>query len=105
MADIPHFAFPFRFSGGKVVEVEQDSIDDIASCVHAILSVERGELIQMPEFGVIDLTFLMTEAAIPEIKEAIQSQEPRATVAIEEGWDFEQYIQYLRLILGGADVG
>jgi len=105
MTDIPHFAFPFRISGGKAVEVEQDTIDDIASCVHAILSVERGELLHMPGFGVTDLPFLVGSASTEEIIQAIRTQERRAEVTIEEGWDFDQFIQYIRLSLKGAEVG
>lgn len=105
MADIPHFAFPFRFEDGKVVEVEQDSIDDVASCVHAILSVEVGELISLPEFGVPDLVFIQEGATPGDVAKLIENQEPRLDITIEEGWDFDQFIQYLRVSIKGADVG
>lgn len=105
MTDIPHFAFPFRFEDGKVVEVEQDSIDDVASCVHAILSVEVGELISLPGFGVPDLAFIQEGAAPSDVAKMIEQQEPRLDITIEEGWDFDQFIQYLRVSIKGADVG
>jgi len=105
MADVPHFSYPFRFLGGKAVEVEQDSVDDIASCVHAILSVERGELIHMPEFGITDLAFVVNGADTESLIRAIESQEPRVRVAIEERWDFDQFVHELRVNLKGADVG
>lgn len=105
MPDIPHFAFPFRFEEGKAVEVEQDSIDDIASCVHAIVTVEVGELITMPDFGVPDLAFIQEGATPSEIQKTIEAQEPRVSATVEEGWDFDQYIQTLRITIKGASVG
>ncbi len=105
MSDIPHFDFPLRFADGKAVEVEQDSIDDIAACVRAILSVERGSFIYLPEFGVPDLVF-QTEGVDPVfLRATIEQQEPRVNVAIEEGWDYDDFIQSFRITLKGADVG
>lgn len=57
MADVPHLAWPFRFGARKLVQVEQDSIEDLQQSVHAYLATPRGERPLNPEFGIEDPTF------------------------------------------------
>lgn len=104
MADIPHFDLPFRFVGGKAVEVEQDSVDDIAVCVEALLRTRPGERIELPTYGIPDPVFVGADTEA--IMASVRDWEPRASIAIEEGWDYDAFIQSLRITLSeGRTVG
>lgn len=99
MSDIPHFSFPFSFSGLNVHarEVEQDSVDDIASCVAAILLTRVGQYPDTPEFGTDDPAFIEGGIDPDEMIRLIEFWEPRIVAAVEEGWDFDDYLQNIRL--------
>lgn len=56
-ADVPHLAWPFRFAGRRLVQVEQDSIEDLQQSVHAYLTTPRGTRPLNPDFGIEDPTF------------------------------------------------
>jgi phage baseplate assembly protein W len=47
--------------------VEQDSIEDILSCVQAVARTTRGERIDEPEFGISDPTFSTPHAQTDRI--------------------------------------
>lgn len=106
MIENPHFAIPFRFLSGHAVENEQDSIDDIAACVEAILRTEPGSRLDAPEFGTPDQTF-STGVNVQEVERDIRRWEPRAELAIEEGWDFATFTEQLRIELSaeGGSLG
>lgn len=103
MADVPHFALPLRFVAGAgktdalaAVTVEQDSLDDVAACVECVIRYRPGERLDNPAFGIDDpvfVTTLDTEAMLA----AISDQEPRAEVAIEDGWVPEEMLARLRV--------
>lgn len=83
MTDVPHLALPLTLlpSGGLAVN-EQDEIDDVTQCVAVLLGTPAGSRIEIPEFGIPDLTFA-TELDVSEIEEALAEWEPRATVDLE----------------------
>ena len=88
MAEIPHFTLPFRFrelGGGQITAVvaEQDSIDDIFSCVELIMSYRKGERIVMPDFGITDLTFSSPDIDADRIVSEVSEWEPRANLVVE----------------------
>lgn len=98
MTDTPHFQFPFSFRGfpPRAEEVEQDSIEEIAACVEAICLTNPGQRFDQPDFGLADLTF-ETDVDDDAIVGTIQRWEPRVTLAVEQGWDIEDFILQLRL--------
>ena len=82
VTDVPHLAFPFEFAGGSARENEQDSVQDIAACVAAIVLTPSGAMIEAPEFGSTDLPFLTADDAREVILAAVAEHEPRATLAL-----------------------
>jgi hypothetical protein len=107
MADIPHLSLPFRFVGFpyKAAETEQDSIDEIADCVQAILRTEPGQRMGMPEFGIYEFAFRTAGEDNEHIKRTLRRLEPRADTIIEEGWDFSSFTQNLRIEVKGETDG
>jgi phage baseplate assembly protein W len=83
VAEVPQFAVPFRVEDGDVVEVEQDSIEEIEQCVEAILrTIVGSRLLDAPDFGIPDESFVQqtpSPSAAVYIA-AIEEQEPRARV-------------------------
>ena len=84
MADVPHFALPFRFANPQVAVSEQDSLDEIADCVYAILVCPIGFRVELPTFGIADPTFAMPAPDLVELREAIETWEERAGVLLDE---------------------
>lgn len=90
--DTPQIALPFEIlSSGRVREVEQDSLDEIAMSVEAILRYPLDYREELPEFGVPDLTFAEAHDDQSTIlAEHVARWEPRAEIFIEErpaDWD------------------
>jgi hypothetical protein len=83
MADIPHFAFPFRVDGGRVVVNEQDTSDDVVTCVVAVMLCPTGYRTELPEFGIDDPTFREGGPDQEAIATAIQRWEPRADALLQ----------------------
>ncbi len=85
MAVIPHFAFPVRYdSAGRIVTVEQNSLDDVVNCVNVAVRTDRGTRAWVPEFGITDPTFQMTPVDIRTMETEIQSSEPRAILDMRQ---------------------
>jgi len=80
----PHFDLPFRFSGGKAVEVEQDTDEDIYNCVWAALVTPEGFRPEVPDFGMPDLTFMNQPIDSAFVMQRILASEPRATIVLDE---------------------
>jgi phage baseplate assembly protein W len=78
MTDVPHFSLPFRFASPQAAVSEQDSLDEIADCVLAILVTPQGYRVELPAFGIIDPTFSMRNVDLDELRIAVQTWEPRA---------------------------
>ena len=105
MTDIPHFDLPFRFntSGGgsdgpSAAVVEQDSIDEIAVCVLAILLCPTGFRVELPEFGLNDPTFSIPRLDIEMMRQQIEVWEPRAQVLLESSQDaYDELVQRAQL--------
>jgi phage baseplate assembly protein W len=85
MATIPKLRVPLRLENGRLAQVPQDSLDNVAACVYAILSTERGSRLEDPEFGIVDPTFEQLPLDLSEWLEQIARYEPRAEV--ETGQD------------------
>jgi hypothetical protein len=81
VADVPHFDLPLRF-GPQAAVVEQDSVEEIAACVLAILLCRVGFRDELPEFGVPDFTF-SNPVDVELIRAAVLEWEERASVLVE----------------------
>lgn len=74
----PHLAWPVSFGPNGYVTVEQDSEDDVASCIGTIVSWPLGTHPSDPNFGIPDQFGLQGGASLEEIRQAIVQSEPRA---------------------------
>lgn len=78
MAEIPHFASPFRVRAGRAVVIEQDSDEELLQSVATLLRTPVGSRDELPEYGVPDLPFRTDTGEIEqEILAAIREWEPR----------------------------
>lgn len=104
MADVPHFALPFRLTpGGSVALTEQDSVDEIADCVAAILSYPLGSRPELPDFGVAEQAFIQGGPDLDEIRAAIDAYEPRAAVELElTDETLAEFVASVRIGVAGA---
>lgn len=84
MKTIPKLAVPLRFAGSGLATVEQDSADERAACVYAIVATERGSRIEEPTFGVEDPTFEALPLDLAEWLAQIALFEPRAEVTTQQ---------------------
>jgi phage baseplate assembly protein W len=87
VADIPHFALPLRYVNGSAVVNEQDSEDDLADCVYAICVTSPGTRDELPDFGLVDLTFSQEPIPTAAAVNQIQQWEPRVQVLIDAAPD------------------
>lgn len=83
MAEVPHFAYPLRYVGGRAIVNEQDSLADVADCVTAALLTSPGDRIFNPEYGVDDVTFSPLPPDLDQIAAEIEEWEPRARTLLE----------------------
>jgi phage baseplate assembly protein W len=81
---IPHFALPFRFVSPGAGVTDQDSLDEIAYCVYAILVCPLGFRVESPLFGNPDQTFAMPAPDLDMIRNAVETWEPRAAALLAE---------------------
>lgn len=87
---IPHLALPLRLDGsGRFATNEQDSTEDVASCVAVVIGTPEGSRVEVPDFGCP-----RTEFAGPspdDIVAAVDDWEPRADLSVEvvEGLDMD----------------
>jgi len=101
--EVPHFTTPFRWgSSGHVEIVEQDSDDDVFQCVEAIVRTPKGSRLELPDFGVPDLTFKEGGPTIEPVASAIQQYEPRAQTFIDlsDPADLEPFMSQINIGVG-----
>ena len=85
--DVPHFNYPFILGSDGANVVEQDTIDDIANCVVAILSTHVGWRDEVPAFGVPDYAMRKQPIGADDIQARVSEQETRALVIVSERVD------------------
>jgi phage baseplate assembly protein W len=105
MTDIPHFTLPFRFDAGGVgptaVVAEQDTTDEIMSCVLAVLLCPRGFRAELPDFGIEDPTFSQGAVDHEPIAAALAEWEPRAHSVVTTRLDaMDELIDHVLVSLG-----
>lgn len=90
---IPHFDIPFRMVGNHAAVNDQDTIEDVDACVEAILRTHTGQRLEVPTFGVPDLTFGLQPLKLGPVINAVLDQEPRASMVAEQTPDtFDSYV-------------
>lgn len=83
----PHLKIPFQVgTDHAVMTVEQDTIDEIAQCVSVLLLTTVGERLEVPDYGIPDITF-NTTLPLATIRTAIERWEPRATAMVTDEVD------------------
>ena len=100
MPDIPQPLAPFQIAGGDIVTVEQDSAEDIGSCVYNIAVCPIGARLDLPTFGIPDPTFSPMPIDATPIVQALIKWEPRADITAKHTEDF--YIEAQNLYLAVA---
>jgi phage baseplate assembly protein W len=104
MASTPaHLNLPFRFDErtGHAAEVDQDSLDDIAVCVEAVLRTHPGQREEHPAFGSPDLIFREVPVESEDVIDALETWEPRARILVERDPDrFDTTLERLRITVG-----
>lgn len=107
MTRLPHFGHPFRFENGRAVVVEQNSLDDVATCVETIVRYRQGDRIAVPNFGIDDLTFTEGDLDLDAMVQAIERWEERVDVLISEAPDrFDELVRFVRVqVTRGAPDG
>lgn len=105
MADIPHFSFPFRraATGKSVVVTEQDMDDEILDCLEVLLTTERGERIDLPDYGLPDPLFVQSGMSLETVQQVIATWEPRANAAVTRG-DLVDMLDRIRIEVLSRDV-
>lgn len=83
----PHFALPYRLNHGRSVCVEQDSIDDVACCVEAVLRTAPGDRLDEPTFGASQFLFSQRPLNLDDVTNRVEYWEPRARILLEENPD------------------
>lgn len=84
MTAVPHFSLPFRFVTPHAATNEQDSLDEIVDAVMAILVCPAGFRVELPAFGLLDPTFTVPAPDLEEIRETIETWEPRAAAVLSD---------------------
>lgn len=84
MTVVPKLRVPLEMGATGFRTVEQDSLDDVAQCVYAVMATERGSRIEDPDFGITDPTFEQGGMDVGEALLQIGTWEPRANVTIEQ---------------------
>lgn len=87
---VPHFSLPFRFiqqgKGYPTAAVnEQDTADEVADCVEAILRYEIGSRAEKPEFGITDPTFASPTVDTNRLHAEVDQWEQRAALGLIAG--------------------
>lgn len=101
MADLPHFALPLQFSNGAAVVYEQDTTDEILSCVLAILLCPLGYRVELPTFGLADPTFTEGLVRTDAINAALSEWEPRAAQDSDSWLDeLDAFVSHVRVRIG-----
>lgn len=83
MPDRPHIAWPVRLAAnGQILCVEQDSDDDLASCIATCLLWPLGTRNLNPDFGIRDPLFRQGGPDLDEIRQQLLLNEPRAETTV-----------------------
>jgi hypothetical protein len=96
VVSIPHFSLPFRFAGGRVVVIEQDSPEEIRQSVETVARYQPGIRPELPEFGIPDQSF-RNAPDLDVVHRAVNRWEPRAQTVIETDRDLAELVDNIRI--------
>lgn len=83
MASIPHLKVPFTLLPDMTAAtVQQDTLEEITQCVFVLMATPIGSRIEVPTYGIPDLTF--TGGQLAAIDAAAARWEPRANVTAKQ---------------------
>ena len=99
MTDIPHFSVPFRFAHGRASVNEQDSVDEIASCVFTVMACPKGFRSELPEFGIPDPVFKQQPLDLAELAAAVELWEPRAETLLTDAKNADELIAQIDVLV------
>lgn len=89
----PRLDIPFRFTTTRAqatptaATVEQDTLDDIRNGVEIVLRYPRGYRSDVPDFGILDMTFEQAPVRLEDVDFSIQRWEPRARAQLDQRID------------------
>lgn len=90
---IPHLDWPVRIaSNGHLASNEQDSLDDIASCVAISLLTPPGWRDDEPEFG-SRLDFPVLPISLSDLQSSVEHDEPRARLDLHDDENTRQELE------------
>lgn len=96
--DTPHFDLPFQLGANGARVVEQDTVEDVANCVTAVVATHLGWRAEVPTFGIPDMTMKRTPLGSDDISNWIANQEPRALLLVQEYPDkTDQLVDYINV--------
>ena len=81
---LPRLALPLRISGDRYVAVEQDTLDEVTTCVACITLFPLGFRDDRPDFGIVELELSDRPLDTLDVEQAIEAYEPRAEVNVVE---------------------
>jgi phage baseplate assembly protein W len=84
---IPHISLPLRYVNGSVQVNQQDEIDDIVDCVYAVAVTNPGDRDELPDFGLLDMTFAQEPIPTDAVVTQITQWEPRVDIVIQAAPD------------------
>lgn len=84
MDDLPHLALPLRLTGDRFAAVQQDTEEELATTVLAILSYQLGSRIERPDFGIPDPALAQRPLDLTAMRRAVAAFEPRADFSVTE---------------------
>ncbi len=106
MIDLPHFTHPFRFDNGRAAVAQQNSDDDIWTCIETIVRFHKGDRIADPEFGITDPSFAEGQVDVEAIRREVEKLEDRAALVIAEHPDrFDELVRHVLIEAKGDSDG
>ena len=84
MDNVPHLSLPLRVVGGSYATVQQDTDDELATTVQAIVSFTLGSRPERPDFGIADPALADRPLDLLDMRQAIETYEPRADFTVAE---------------------
>jgi phage baseplate assembly protein W len=81
---LPRLALPLRINSGQYVSVEQDTLDEVTTCVACITLFPLGYRDDRPDFGIVPLELNDRPLDTLDVEQAIEAFEPRAEVNVVE---------------------
>jgi phage baseplate assembly protein W len=108
--EYPHMTLPFRFepsdAGGLGVAVaDQESIEEVGTCVEAIIRTVQGQRTSLPDFGIPQLEFNTDpQLAADTVASCVLEFEPRVESVLDDVTDpFDETVQVMRALIAPAD--